>query len=192
MRTAASQKVREWFGIDQPYLFFVGRLEPKKNIFEVLEAARRLGQLLVVAGGPGWRRREIDAVMRAVSRGHCRYVGYVTPSALSALYASAVAFVFPSHDEGFGIPVMEAMACGVPVVTSDVPALREICANSAIHVPAKDTCALTEALREVIKDSRLRTELIRKGQLRSQHFTWERSARCFQRILKKMAVQAVP
>jgi len=184
-RSTAMARVRASFGIDYPFVLFVGALEPKKNPAAVLEATRRCGARLVVAGPPGWGARAIRHEFSRERTGHGRHLGYVSVTQLSSLYCAAEVLVFPSHSEGFGMPVLEAMACGTPVVASDAPALREICGGAALHVPAGNVSALAEGLGRLIENVELREELVRRGQQRAREFTWERSVRLFCEVLER-------
>jgi len=174
-RDSARELVRGWYGIDSPFILFVGVLEPKKNLPSLLQATRRLGVLLVVVGAPGWGERRVRRVITREGPDVVRSLGFVPEERLSALYSAAEVFAFPSLIEGFGLPVVEAMACGTPVVTSDDPALRDTCGGAALHVPAQDVGALAACLRQVLEDPRRRAELAERGLRRAAEFTWERS-----------------
>jgi glycosyltransferase involved in cell wall biosynthesis len=124
-----------------------------------------------------------------------RFLGYVSPSDLPVLYAGADAFCFPSLYEGFGLPVLEAMACGTPVVASNRAAVPEVAGDAAILVDPTDPAAIGRALCRVLTDSALRTDLIAKGRQRAREFTWERTAGETIALLREVsdtAIQAVP
>ena len=137
-RETAVQLVRQQFNISDRFVLFVSRIEPKKNLASVVEATRMLGIPLVVVGDADLRFQSTRHLLQVMKSKQVHYLGYVSPTELSALYAAAMVVAFPSHIEGFGLPVLEAMACGTPVVTSQAPALEEISGGAAIHVPAED------------------------------------------------------
>jgi glycosyltransferase involved in cell wall biosynthesis len=186
-REMAAQRVREWYDLDGPFVLFAGGIEPKKNLDALVEATRSLDTTLVVAGPPGWGARETRRGLELLGPGRFRHVGFVDPERLGALYAAATVFAFPSWIEGFGLPVVEAMARGTPVVASDAPALTEVCGGAALHVPPGDPAALAAALRRVLEDTELREDLVRRGRRRAERFTWTRAAGAFMECLRRAA-----
>jgi glycosyltransferase involved in cell wall biosynthesis len=181
----AVAEVRARYGLARPYLLTVGTLEPRKNLPLLLRAFDRLcagagGPLadLVVVGGKGWRDAELQAELaRRVPAGRVHVLGYVSQPDLVALYSGAIAMAYPSHFEGFGLPVVEAMACGAPVVATDVPALREASGGAALLVPPGDEIALADALQRLAVDPRARAEARERGLRRAAQLSWESSAR---------------
>jgi alpha-1,3-rhamnosyl/mannosyltransferase len=171
-----------WDLVPGSYLLFTGALEPRKNLVRLLEAVavlrarRRDGPPLVLAGPPGWRNREIRERIEAAA-GSARYLGHVSREDLAALVAGCAAFVMPSLYEGFGLPVLEAMASGVPVVTSRGGALEEVAADAAVLIDPLDRDAIAAGIEKVLEDSALRETLVQKGFARAAQFTWERTAR---------------
>ena len=169
-------------GLGGPFLLFVGNVEPKKNLPTLLRAVaalRRDGRphALVIAGVRGWKCREVYALPAELGiEDAVRFLGYVPEDDLPALYGAAEAFAFPSLVEGFGLPPLEAMACGTPVVASDADALVETAGDAALHVPARDAAALADALRRVLDDASLRERLVEAGLARAAEFTWTRTA----------------
>ena len=174
---------RSRFGLQRDYLLFVGTREPRKNLARLLEAyawlvARRSdAPELVVAGRTGWLADDLEA--RAETLGladQIRWLGGVDAEALPGLYAGAVAFVFPSLYEGFGLPVLEAMACGTPVVASTGGALPEIAADAALLVDPLDVEALASTMARVVAEPALRDELRERGRARARRFSWQAAA----------------
>jgi len=148
-----------------------------KNLPALLKAFRDASpndQLLVLTGK---RNPRVHAAMEIEQKDTIRQLGYVTEGELRALYESATALVYPSSYEGFGLPPVEAMATGCPVITSDQPALLEVCGNASLHYPLDKPAALTDLIRKVAGDETLRSELRLKGRQRASNFTWERTAR---------------
>ena len=168
--------------LTRPFILFVGNIEPKKNVATLLRAfahVRRDGlpHELVIAGKRGWGCREVLRLPAELGiEGDVRFLGYVDEGDLAGLYGAAELFVFPSLVEGFGLPPLEAMACGTPVVTSDAEALLESTGDAAEHVPARDAEALAEAMRRVLGDAPLRERLRAAGLARAAQFTWARTA----------------
>jgi alpha-1,3-rhamnosyl/mannosyltransferase len=166
------------------YALFVGTLEPRKNLALLLEVWPRLLERqadfppLVVCGGWGWKTETMrDRVTRAQAEGWLFALGYVGDASLLALYRGARFLVFPSLYEGFGLPLLEAMAVGCPVVCSDLPVFREVAGTAAEYAPPADASAWLEALLRVQTDARRRAELTRLGLERAGSFDWDRSAR---------------
>ena len=163
------------------YLLFLGTIEPRKNLLRLLEAvelaAPQIGPL-VVAGGRGWNDARIRAALaRLAGAGRVRGLGYVPDDVKPALLAGARAFVYPSLYEGFGLPPLEAMACGTPVLTSSVASLPEVVGDAALLVDPEDVPALATALARIWREDPLRAELRARGLARARRFSWERTAR---------------
>jgi glycosyltransferase involved in cell wall biosynthesis len=179
------------YGIDAPYLLYVGTLEPRKNITVLLHAFAALGPAdvkLVVAGGKGWKYEEIFALvgqLRLTSR--VIFTGFVPDEDLPALLTNARAFVYPSLHEGFGLPVLEAMQCGAPVITTDVSSLPEVAGDAALVFSPTDVEGLAAAMRRVLQEPGLREELRGRSLRRSRGFSWretaERTAELYRRVL---------
>jgi glycosyltransferase involved in cell wall biosynthesis len=175
----ASASLASFASEREPVILHVGAIQKRKNIARLVEAFESLdtGWKLVLAGSQGYGAEEILARIRASkAAGRIVVTGYVTERQLTEWYARASIFAFPSLDEGFGMPVLEAMAAGVPVVTSDRSALPEVAGNAAILVDPEEPEALREALRRLMTNEGLREKLICTGRVRAQLFTWEKAA----------------
>lgn len=180
-RAARAGDVVARLGLPQRYVLSVGTREPRKNLvraiaaFAGLPADVRAGRRLVIVGHPGWDDAEIDAAMRDAGD-LVHLAGFVDDADLPAVYAAADAFVYASFHEGFGLPVLEAMAVGTPVVTSNVSSLPEVAGDAALTVDPRSVPTIRDALRTVLEDEDLRSTLERRGRERASTFTWERTA----------------
>jgi glycosyltransferase involved in cell wall biosynthesis len=169
-------------GIDlsRPFVLAVGNLQPRKNLVRLIEAFERVRALgvdadLVIAGPEHFRAELVHTAAERVKE-HVRFTGYLSHRQLAACYASATAFAFPSLFEGFGIPALEAMAHGTPVICARAGALPEVCGDAALYFDPLETDSLTDALKLVLSDSTLRAELSDAGRKRAQQFSWRRAA----------------
>jgi glycosyltransferase involved in cell wall biosynthesis len=186
------------YGIEGRYILFVGTLEPIKNLSRLIEAyalARQRGMTepsLVVVGQKGWQFADIFArVERLGLQDEIVFTGFVPDEDLPALYSGADVFVMPSLYEGFGLPVLEAMACGTPVLTSDVSSLPEIASDAAILVNPMDVDALAEALERVCGDDYLRQNMRLAGLARAAQFSWRRCAEETREVYRRVASMRV-
>ncbi|MBC8449011.1 MAG: glycosyltransferase family 4 protein [Chloroflexi bacterium] len=190
---AALEEVRARYGLGERYILHVGTLQPRKNLLRLVEAfvqVHRDGLQLVLAGKRGWlaeplfRRVEELGLSEAV-----RFPGYVEDADLPALLSGAACFAFPSLYEGFGFPVLEAQACGTPVVASNVSSIPEVAGDGALLVDPHDTAALAEALAGVLSDEALRADLIRRGLANVPRFSWHRCAEQTLAVLEETSRQ---
>lgn len=189
--------VRERYGIRGRYLLYVGTLQPRKNLARVIEAFGRLAAAaemadvqLVLAGRRGWLYDDLFAlVARLGLAGRVLFPGYVADADLPALLSAALAFVFPSLYEGFGIPVLEAGACEVPVITSNTSSLPEVAGDAALLVDPHDVDAIAEAMYRLVTDPDLRAELIRRGRENVKRFSWEKCARETLAVLEEVGIR---
>ena len=194
----ALASVRQRYGTGPRYLLYVGTLQPRKNLVMLLRAfaalvahsALPVDVRLVLAGRKGWLYDEIVAESRnGAVEGRVVLPGYVRSDDLSALLSGALAFVFPSLHEGFGLPVLEAMACGAPVICSSASALPEVAGDAALLVDPRDQDRWAEAIARVCARPALRAQLRAKGLERAATFSWDRCARSVLEALQEAAAQ---
>jgi len=164
------------------YILYMGTLEPRKNVEVLIDAYRKLYNSttfttynMVIAGDKGWKSDKLVALINNTPG--VEYVGYVDETKKTELYQNAALFVFPSLYEGFGLPVLEAMAFGVPVIASNRPSLGEVCGNAAYYVNPNNVADLAGVMKLVLADDKLRQEMSWKGIVQAQKFNWEDSAR---------------
>lgn len=171
---------RRTYGLPEEFVLFVGSMEPRKNLIRLAEAHAQLPQNLqaryplVIVGSAGWHNDEIRAVLEKSK--HVRLAGYVSRALLPAVYSCASLFVFPSLYEGFGMPLLEAMAAGTPVITSSVSAMPEVVGETGVTVDPYDTDALRDAMRSMLEDVTAAALHGARGRDRARLFTWERTA----------------
>jgi glycosyltransferase involved in cell wall biosynthesis len=168
---------REGITVPERYILFAGTLEPRKNVDRLLEAFTRAGldHTLVLAGKRGWND---DPIVAAIERTPAAsYLGHVPDRAMPYLYSAADVVAYPSSHEGFGLPVLEGMASGVPVVTTKAPGVAEVAGDAAILVPPRDVTELADALVRAATDDELRADLVRRGLERAARFSWPEAAR---------------
>lgn len=173
------------------YVLTVGTIEPRKNVLHVLEAFAALPAAvreqfpLVVAGAPGWRANDIAGRLRQLAQdGQIRFVGHVGRGALADLYAGAATFVFPSLYEGFGLPPLEAMACGVPVVVSDRASMPEVVGAAGLLIDPEDPERTAECLRGILEDPAARASLGQLSLERAADFSWASCAARTSRVYR--------
>lgn len=175
--------VRRRFGIADDYILYLGTLEPRKNLPHLVRAyaaavtAHGCCADLVLAGSVGWHPAPLERALRALPSGaRVHRTGYVSEEDAAALYTGARVFVYPSIEEGFGLPPLEAMAHGTPVISSNSSAMAEVLSGAAILVDPRDETALSGAILHVLNDRNRARELRRAGFNRATEFTWERTA----------------
>ena len=181
---AGDHGIRSRHKLPKKFVLFIGTLEPRKNILTLIDGIEQYRQEyrddihLVLAGHMGWKSRTIQK--RLHDRGlqsWVHYLGYVSFSDRPALYRACQAFFWPSLYEGFGLPVIEAMACGAPVISSAVAALPEVSGAAGIHIDPYNSRDITSVLRELMTSPRLQERLKHEGVVRAATFTWEESAK---------------
>lgn len=162
----------------RPFILTVGKREPRKNLDRLIQAFVGLGQDevdLYIVGAYGWGMDVVDSGIQNMDGAHhVKFSGFVSDEKLQQLYTNSLAFIFPSIWEGFGYPVLEAMANGTPVATSNTSSLKEVAGNAAILFDPLNVSSITEALHKLISDDSLRNMLKEKGRKRAQEFTWKR------------------
>jgi len=179
-------EVRKKYDLPEKFILYLGTLEPRKNIEGIIgaygELRRKNKELdnikLVIAGGWGWKSKNILKVWRKSNyKDEIEFLGYVESADKVYLYNLASVFVYPSFYEGFGFPPLEAMACGLPVITSFSSSLPEVVSEAAIMVDPDNINQIAEALKQILTDYELRNDLIKKGLERARQFSWEKTAR---------------
>jgi glycosyltransferase involved in cell wall biosynthesis len=189
--------VRARYGLRRPYVLTVGTLEPRKDLPTLLRAFDRLASdapehELVVVGGRGWKDRKIVRALEARAESQrVRWLGYVGESDLAALYTGADLFAFAARLEGIGLPVLEAMACGSAVVSSDIAALREVGGDVPRYVPPGDDAAFARAIAHALRDREGLAASRAAGPVRAQHFSWTRTAEALWAQARAMAPERV-
>lgn len=179
----ADRVALELLDVKPPFLAFVGTLEPRKNVPGLIEAFSRLAASrpdlqLVVAGRRGWRAEEVeDAVVASPYRDRIRVLGFAAPEVLPPLYRQAAAVVHPSRGEGFGLPALEALACGAPLITTAGSPMEEVAGTAAVLVPSEDIELLTRAIERVLDDDKLVQRLRDEGPRVAGRFSWGLCAR---------------
>ena len=194
------ERVRARYQLRDPYALYVGNIKPHKNLERLIEAFDRLRRepgfdtlKLIIIGDQiskyqGLRR----AVHEHKLHKSVRFFGFVPLDTLAVLYRLAGVFVFPSLYEGFGLPPLEAMASGVPVVTSNVSSLPEVVGDAAILVDPYDPASIADGMRAALTDGELRERLRERGLARSREFSWERSVECVRQVYEEVMQQAQP
>jgi glycosyltransferase involved in cell wall biosynthesis len=189
-RPEARQRAARLLGIEPPYVLTLATAEPRKNLRTLLHAYALLPEAtprLVLAGAGNWGHGPIyEMVKEAGIERRVRFTGYVPEAVLPDLYAGARCFVFPSLYEGFGLPVLEALACGAPVVTSDRTALPEVAGDAAFLVDPTNVAALAEAMNRVLDSKETRDTLRAKAPGQAARFSWERAARETRRVYESV------
>jgi glycosyltransferase involved in cell wall biosynthesis len=196
MVAAESELVRKRLGIEDEFILFVGTIEPRKNLLTLVRAFEEIVRSdsrrpqLVIAGATGWLSQDVFAYVQAAGvSDRIRFVGYLTDHDLRALYSACRTFVYPSLYEGFGLPLLEAMACGAPVITSDTPSIRETVGEAALLVSPTDSSGLTQAIARLLDNAAERQERSVAGMRHARKFSWEKTARAtldlYREVLKK-------
>jgi len=199
-RQAAKAAVREGFSLDRPFILSVGDLQPRKNqigliraFAELVRACPQLRHDLVLAGKPTWFAGHVEEAARESGvAGRIRMTGFVSDTDLLQLYNACDLFVFPSFYEGFGLPALEAMACGRAVACSNASALPEVVDSAAILFDPYRTDEMVRALKDLLLDAELRARMERLGMQRAAHFSWQKTANAILGVFREVAHQGQP
>jgi glycosyltransferase involved in cell wall biosynthesis len=193
---ASSAPTLAAMGLARGYVLFVGTFEPRKNVSGLLKAYGRLRNALpdapplVLAGRRGWLFEQVQSQLRELRLDtHVRFFEEVSEAQLRALYHGAGVFVLPSHYEGFGFTVLEAMASGTPAVIANRASLPEIAGDAALRVEPSDPDAIAASLQRVLTDSALRAEMVRLGHAQARRFTWAQTARATLDLYRRVLAQ---
>lgn len=180
-------------GIDENFILFVGTIEPRKNLVNLVRAFDQILRhtshrpQLVIAGGEGWLMDELHQLIGRADLGdRIRFTGYVDDDDLRALYSRCKVFVYPSLYEGFGLPPLEAMACGAAVVASNIPTLKETLGDNALLVDPLDTDALAQAITGLLEDENERRRLASLSLRHARGFSWKHTARMTLEVYRKL------
>jgi glycosyltransferase involved in cell wall biosynthesis len=194
--TKMTNEIKNKYKLPDEYFLYLGNIEPRKNIEGIISAYEMLPDKivekykLVLAGGKGWNDEAIkNKLAYSPRRKDIVVTGYVDQFHAAAIYGSAKIFLFPSYYEGFGLPIIESMSCGTPVITADNSSLKEVGGDAALYVKADDNKALAKQISLLVDDDGLYAELVQKGQTRSKKFNWEDSSKAMlqaiDEVLKK-------
>jgi glycosyltransferase involved in cell wall biosynthesis len=191
---AKLESVRARYNLRYPFILNQNVIEPRKNLPRLIQAYARLRKdldiphRLVIGGGLGWMYEPVFQAVEEYSLGEeVVFLGYVPDADLPALYHLADVFVYPTIYEGFGIPALEAMACGTPVVTSNSSSLPEAVGDAGLKVRPTDVDGIAEAIAQILTNATLREDLRRRGLERARLFTWQASAEKILAIYRRLA-----
>lgn len=184
--------MRNRYKIVHPFILSIGSVQPRKNLqrlitaYSILRQRRELTHQLLFIGGGGWLSDDLFRQIEGLGVAEdIRFLGYVPDEELPTLICLADVFAFPSLYEGFGLPALEAMACGTPVVSSNISAMPEVLGDAALLVDPLDVECLAETLRQILLNDQLRTELTKQGFKRSQRFTWVKAAQKYLEVYER-------
>ncbi len=191
----ALEQVRRRYGIPGEYILFLGRIQPRKNLARLIEAfsaiALDYSQLTLILAGPtGWLAEPIVASARALNLSdRVRFPGYIAPEDKAALISGAQLFAYPSLYEGFGFPILEAQACGTPLLTGTTSSLPEVAGEGGLLVDPEDTGAIARGLRTLLEDTALRQRLVDRGFANLTRFSWDRAAQRVSALMEELLAQ---
>lgn len=182
-KTQLTSKIKNKYKLPDDYILYLGTIEPRKNIANLLRAYSKLPKNikehypLVLAGGGGWNDDEIKSEIEKVKKdSQIIETGYVDEKDIPALYSGAELFLYPSHFEGFGMQILEAMACGTPVLTANNSSLTEVGGDAAYYVDDKSIDSIRNGIEKLLSEPDLRKELVKKGKQQIKKFSWKESA----------------
>ena len=186
------QDVLKKYGLGRPYILFIGTLEPRKNLVRLVNAfgcLRKSGQSgidLVITGKPGWGGEDLQNLVREhgiVDVVH--FLDYMDQVELAALLAGATLLAMPSLYEGFGLPLVDAMRFGVPILTSDRSSMPEVTGEAAVYVNPYEVDSIFKGMQQVLTDNRLREQLVQAGYRQAEQFSWRRAARASEQVFQQ-------
>lgn len=189
---AETAQLSRRYNLPARFILYVGALEPRKNLANLvlaharLPAALRASYPLLLIGSQGWRNEKLMRLISAQGE-HARLLGYVPTSDLPAFYSAAAFFAYPSWYEGFGLPVLEAMACGCPVLTSNAPALKELCNGAGSCCAPDDVDGMAERMRLLLENDDLRGQLRSSALARAKNYNWETAAAAHIQLFERLA-----
>lgn len=193
-KAEAAAMVQKQWNLEPGFIFFISTIEPRKNVPTLLRAYRMLRDRykskarLVLAGKPGWLYEEVDSSVHQLNlEDDVIFLGRVSDEEVNYLYNAASMVVYPSFYEGFGLPPLEAMRCGTPVIASNIKVMLEVVGDAAILIDPHDDEALAVAMHRILSDDHLRQDLISKGFVRAQKFSWDQAARETMNVYRKVA-----
>ncbi|OGH43498.1 MAG: hypothetical protein A3I49_00315 [Candidatus Levybacteria bacterium RIFCSPLOWO2_02_FULL_37_11] len=177
------------YGIKKNFILFVGTIQPRKNIARMVEAISQIPELeLIVVGKKGWQYEGIlDSPRKFGVENRVKFLEFVPDEELSELYKNAICFVLPSLYEGFGLPILEAMKYGCPVVTSNTSSLPEAGGDAALYFDPEDSSDIAEKIKKLLSDDKFREDMIEKGYKQAKKFSWEKAAKETLHVLKEVA-----
>lgn len=187
--------IKNKFKIENKFIFYIGTLEPRKNLAAAIRAFDNLlnknyqkykDYQFIIAGAKGWKYDDIFEAIKNSKSGHVRYINYVSHKEKVALLQEASCFVFPSLWEGFGLPVLEAMSLGTPVITSNLSSLPEVAGKAALLVNPRKVNELQKALEKILSSTKIQKSLSQKGRKQSRKFSWKKCARQTLKIYEKI------
>ncbi len=190
-------EVKNKYFLPNNFILYLGTLEPRKNVEGIIQAYCRLREenrnlenfKLVIAGGRGWKYKNIFQIWnKAKYKNDIIFLGYVDGADKACLYNSASLFVYPSFYEGFGLQLLEAMACGVPVVCGFSSSLPEIAGGAAVMVDPYNIVHIADAMKQILTDDELKNDLIKKGLAQAKRFSWEKTAKEYLELFKNFDV----
>ncbi|MCD6594796.1 glycosyltransferase family 4 protein [bacterium] len=184
-------KIRKKYNLPKKFIMFLGTIEPRKNLVGLLKAYSsihtKIEHKLVIVGGKGWKYSNIfETIEKLQIKDKIIFTGFVATGDLPAIYSSADIFVYPSFYEGFGIPLLESMACGTPVMTSDISSMPEVVGDVALLFDPYSVEDIAEKILKLARDNSMRNILSEEGIERAKKFSWEKSARKILNIYKKV------
>jgi len=176
------------YGIKKNFILFVGTIQPRKNIARMVEAISQIPELeLIVVGKKGWQYEGIlDSPRKFGVENRVKFLEFVPDEELSELYKNAICFVLPSLYEGFGLPILEAMKYGCPVVTSNTSSLPEAGGDAALYFDPEDSSDIAEKIKKLLSDDKFREDMIEKGYKQAKKFSWEKAAKETLHVLKEV------